>query len=104
MYLRDTATGRQACVSIKDCGIGMTQEQVERVFERFYRADKNSAIPGAGLGMTLVKEIIDMHGGWIAIKSQLGKGTEVCLCLPVSRERRKRANKASAVAARSTSP
>lgn len=104
VYLRDTATGRQACVSIKDCGIGMTQEQVERVFERFYRADKNSAIPGAGLGMTLVKEIIDMHGGWIAIKSQLGKGTEVCLCLPVSRERRKRANKASAAATRSTSP
>lgn len=93
--LRETAAGRQACVRIKDCGIGMTQEQVERIFERFYRADKNSAIPGAGLGMTLVKEIIDMHGGRVEVESELGKGTEVCLCLPVIRERR------SAAAARS---
>ena len=41
--LRETATGRQACVHVKDCGIGMTPEQVERIFERFYRADKNSS-------------------------------------------------------------
>lgn len=73
----------------------MTPEQVARIFERFYRADKNSAIPGAGLGMTLVKEIIDVHGGRVDVESELGKGTEVCLCLPVIRERR------SAAAARS---
>lgn len=93
--LRETAAGRQACVHVKDCGIGMTPEQVARIFERFYRADKNSAIPGAGLGMTLVKEIIEMHGGRVEVESELGKGTEVCLCLPVIRERR------SAAAARS---
>lgn len=100
--LRETATGRQACVHIKDCGIGMTPEQVERIFERFYRADKNSAISGAGLGMTLVKEIIEMHGGRVEVEGELGKGTEVCLYLPVIRKRRKRGNSASAAAARST--
>lgn len=67
----------------------MTPEQAARIFERFYRADKNSAIPGAGLGMTLVKEIIDVHGGRVDVESELGKGTEVCLCLPVMRKRRK---------------
>ena len=92
--LRETATGRQACIHVKDCGIGMTPEQVERIFERFYRADKNSAIPGAGLGMTLVKEIMDMHGGQVEVEGELGKGTEVCLCLPVIRERRKRGSSA----------
>lgn len=88
--LRETATGRQACVHVKDRGVGMTPEQVARIFERFYRADKNSAVPGAGLGMTLVKEIIEMHGGRVEVGSAPGQGTEVCLCLPVIRERRKR--------------
>lgn len=99
--LRQMATGQQACVHVKDCGIGMTPEQVERIFERFYRADKNSTIYGAGLGMTLVKEIIDMHGGRVEVESELGKGTEVCLYLPVIRKGRKRG---SAAVARSMTP
>ncbi len=72
---------------VSDEGIGMTPEQVERVCERFYRADASGKIPGTGLGMSIVKEIISLHGGTLAIKSDLGRGTCVSLGLPVIDEK-----------------
>jgi signal transduction histidine kinase len=52
------------------------------VFERFYRADQSGAVPGTGLGMSLVKEILDLHAGHIDIDSQPGLGTTVTLWWP----------------------
>jgi len=70
-------------VSVTDDGIGMTPAQIERIFEKFYRADSsNTAVGGLGLGMTIVKEIIDAHHGSITIDSSLGKGTCVKVRLP----------------------
>lgn len=69
-------------ISIVDHGIGMTPEQVARVFERFYRADTSGQIPGTGLGMSIVKEIIELHGGQVEVSSQPGEGTTVTLWLP----------------------
>lgn len=69
------------CISVTDQGIGMTPEQVARVFERFYRADMSGHIPGTGLGMSITKEIVDMHGGRIEIVSTPGQGTTVTLRL-----------------------
>ncbi len=69
-------------VRVRDSGMGMTAEQLGRIFERFYRADTTGQIPGTGLGMSLVKEILQIHGGEVEIKSELGKGTEVTLWLP----------------------
>jgi len=60
----------------------MTPEQVSRVFERFYRADASGQIPGTGLGMSLVKEIVELHGGMVELHSELGQGTEVTLWVP----------------------
>ncbi|MEY2632277.1 MAG: hypothetical protein RIR00_931 [Pseudomonadota bacterium] len=71
-------------VQITDHGLGMTPEQVGRVFERFYRADPSGNIPGTGLGMSLVKEIIEQHRGHVEISSEFGKGTTVCLWLPAA--------------------
>ena len=71
-------------ISVRDHGIGMTPEQVARVFDRFYRADTSGAIPGTGLGMSLVKEIIDIHQGCVEIDSVLGQGTEAVLWLPAA--------------------
>jgi signal transduction histidine kinase len=62
----------------------MTAEQVARVCERFYRADTSGQIPGTGLGMSIVKEIIDLHGGDVEVRSQPGAGTTVCLWLPAA--------------------
>lgn len=74
----------RVCIHITDTGIGMTPEQQRRVYERFYRADSSGKIPGTGLGMSIVKEIIELHGGDITISSTFGKGTRVTLCLPMT--------------------
>lgn len=70
------------CIHITDHGMGMTQKQLERVCERFYRADNSGSIPGTGLGMSIVKEIIELHGGRVTLSSTIGQGTRVSLILP----------------------
>lgn len=74
----------QIGVVIRDYGIGMSPEQSARVFERFFRADPSGNIPGTGLGMSLVKEIMDTHGGEVEVDSVLGEGTCAALWLPVT--------------------
>jgi PAS domain S-box-containing protein len=71
-------------LKISDRGIGMSQEQLGRVFERFYRADPSGNIPGTGLGMSLVKEIVELQGGRVDIHSEPGMGTAVTLWLPLA--------------------
>jgi PAS domain S-box-containing protein len=72
----------QLGIAVRDHGLGLTGEQLSRVFERFYRADDSGNIPGTGLGLNLVKEIIERHGGQVEIQSQFGEGTEVILWFP----------------------
>jgi signal transduction histidine kinase len=69
-------------IHVSDHGIGMTGEQVEKVFTRFYRADTSGKIPGTGLGMSITKEIVDFHKGSISIDSAIGEGTTVSIYLP----------------------
>ena len=66
-------------VIVRDEGIGMTPEQAAHVFERFYRADPGSDVSGTGLGMTLVKEIVEAMDGSIEIATRLGHGTTVTM-------------------------
>lgn len=71
-------------VTIEDQGIGMTAEQVKRVFDKFYRADASDTAPeGTGLGMSIVKLILDNHNGRIWLESQPKKGTRVMFTLPL---------------------
>jgi PAS domain S-box-containing protein len=70
-------------ISIADQGIGMTPEQTEKIFDKFYRVDaSNTAIEGTGLGMTIVKYIIEAHGGNIWVESEIGKGTQIRFTIP----------------------
>jgi|GEM_PF-2367985 len=70
-------------ISVTDDGIGMTPDQIERIFDKFYRVDSsNTAVGGLGLGMNIVKEIVDAHHGSITIESNLGQGTCVKVRLP----------------------
>jgi signal transduction histidine kinase len=72
----------QVGICITDHGIGMTPEQCSRVCERFYRADTSGKIPGTGLGMSIVKEIVELHGGKVSLVSKIGQGTSVTLWIP----------------------
>ncbi|HET7578109.1 MAG TPA: HAMP domain-containing sensor histidine kinase [Bacillales bacterium] len=74
----------QIIVGISDTGIGMDEEEKQHIFERFYKADKsrNRAIGGSGLGLSIVKKIIDMHNGEIQVESNRGKGTNIKVTLP----------------------
>jgi PAS domain S-box-containing protein len=71
-------------IRVVDCGLGMSAEHQARLFERFFRADTSGNIPGTGLGMTIVKEIIELHGGSVQVESELGRGTTVVLWVPVA--------------------
>jgi len=77
------AAAARICIAVSDNGIGMTPAQVAKVCTRFYRADASGSVPGTGLGMSIVKEIIELHGGELTIESAVGRGTTVSICLPV---------------------
>jgi len=68
----------QLGVEILDHGIGLSPDQVARVGERFYRADKSGRIPGTGLGVTIVKEIVELMGGWSSCTANWGKEPGCC--------------------------
>jgi len=76
--------GDFAKVRIRDYGIGMPDKVRERIFEKFYQGDASHGASGNGLGMSIVKRIIDLCGGRIVIKSQLKKGTVVLVYLPLN--------------------
>lgn len=75
-----------AYITIKDNGIGIPDKDISRIFDRFYRVDKARAkeTGGSGLGLSIAKRIIDEHGGNVIVKSEIGKGTEFIIILPVA--------------------
>jgi signal transduction histidine kinase len=73
-------------ISVSDTGIGIDENELSFVFERFYRADKSRdrKSGGSGIGLTIAKKLVEAHGGTIEIRSQVGKGTTVEFYLPKS--------------------
>src|SRR6266436_3676415 len=69
-------------VAVSDTGSGIAPEHLPRVFDRFYRAESSRGSDGAGLGLALVKSIVDLHGGSATIESEIGRGTTVKLKFP----------------------
>ena len=70
-------------VEIKDYGIGMEEEEVKKIFDRFYQIDKSHTKPGAGLGMTIAKRIVELSGGKIEVTSKLNESTTFIVTLPI---------------------
>lgn len=73
-----------AIVEIQDHGCGMTEEAQKRIFDKFYQADKSRRQEGVGLGLSLVKRIVDMMGGTVTVTSAVGEGSTFRVELPVS--------------------
>ena len=69
-------------VAVSDNGCGIAPEHLPRVFDRFYRVKSSRGSDGAGLGLALVKSIVDLHGGSARIQSEVGRGTTVTLIFP----------------------
>lgn len=70
-------------ISIVDNGIGMSKDVMERIYEKFYQADSSRNEIGNGLGLTLAKRIVDLHGGAISVSSETGNGTSFTVTLPL---------------------
>jgi signal transduction histidine kinase len=82
--------GDMIAVAVSDKGIGIAPEDLERIFDRFYRVGDHltRAIPGAGLGLSLVDEIVRAHGGQIRVESEKGKGSKFTILLPIVQDYR----------------
>ena len=85
--LRAAVDGDRMRISVSDEGIGISESDLPRIFERFYRADKarSRELGGTGLGLSIVKHIAQLHGGNVEAESEPGQGTTISVLLPVSR-------------------
>jgi signal transduction histidine kinase len=79
------AEGRNIKVSIADNGIGIATKDRSRIFDKFYRSETGEAmnITGSGIGLTLVKDIIEAHGGDISVESRRNKGSTFIIRIPI---------------------
>jgi two-component system OmpR family sensor kinase len=77
-------TLKECIIKIEDNGLGIAEEHLDKIFEKFYRADSSLTynVQGTGIGLAIVKELVDLHGGSINVESVLGEGSTFTLTLP----------------------
>jgi signal transduction histidine kinase len=73
-------------IEVRDTGVGIPENEVQRLFERFFRASTARNVQGTGLGLSITKSIVDAHGGTISVQSRAGVGSRVTVHLPLVRE------------------
>jgi signal transduction histidine kinase len=71
-------------ISVQDEGLGIHEDDLPNMFEQFFRAKTSTGIAGTGIGLNIVKQIIDYHGGDISLTSEVGVGTTFTVRLPIS--------------------
>ena len=82
----EVALSAQGELTVRDHGPGIPADELPHVFERFWRSPSARALPGSGLGLSIVKGLVQLHGGDVDIHSRLGEGTRVTVRLPIENE------------------
>lgn len=85
VFVTLTKTSRGAKIKITDSGIGISEQDIKHIFDRFYRANQSRSkeeVDGFGLGLSIAKKIVDIHKGSIKVESKIGKGSTFCVHLP----------------------
>lgn len=75
-----------ACIDISDTGIGIAEEEIPKVFERFYRSGDVSELPGVGIGLYLARYMVELQRGYIRVRAEKGKGTVFSVFLPTEKK------------------
>lgn len=83
VVVRALAVDRQAVVSFVDWGMGIPRDDLPQIAEPFFRSDANEGVPGTGLGLAIAKQMIELHGGRLAVESDLGSGSTFTVYLPL---------------------
>ncbi len=100
---RNGKKSKRVRIGVKDTGIGISKEDKARLFKKFFQINKDEALrrggSGTGLGLTIAKELVNLHGGSIGIEAEPGKGSEFWFTLPVSGPKKKGALASEAKAA-----
>lgn len=82
--VRGRSDGSKVEVSVRDGGIGIDQDDLPKMFERYFRARTSTGIAGTGIGLNLVKSYVELHGGKITVESRKGEGSTFIVSLPIS--------------------
>ena len=76
------AEGDNVVIEVTDYGLGIPEDEQPRIFGKYFRASTSGGIPGSGLGLSLVKQFVELHNGSIALRSKVGVGTAITITLP----------------------
>lgn len=79
-------TGDSVQVCVEDAGPGVPFSERERIFDKFYTANENQALAGAGLGLFVCRELVQLHGGRIWVEDRMGGGSRFCFTIPLAYE------------------
>lgn len=94
--------GSNIAVSVRDFGVGIPEDELPRLFQKFYRASTSTGIPGTGIGLHLVKHLVELHGGTVCAESTVGQSTTFSVTLPMAAVRAEAQSAAQSGAAPTT--
>ena len=83
MTISAACRAEDAVVRFRDTGIGIPENEQDKIWERLYRGDKSRSQRGLGLGLSVVKAVIEAHKGTVTVNSKLGQGSEFTVLLPL---------------------